>query len=170
MPQCWKSHATAHFIWTSTRENLSSGVCEKQRRRPACASAQSDQRLCYSLSGEHSSQACSMQNFTFLASLCSLGDCFESHFVGKPEYRFCRNEALLLFQGTEKRNSLQPISGPKSKLQTVSAKSIAGEQEEKETRFVSARRPKQCQISVEFCLVDALYARIQKVLREGVQL
>ena len=28
------------------RENLSSGVCEQHRRRPACASAQSDQRLC----------------------------------------------------------------------------------------------------------------------------
>ena len=25
------------------------GVCEKHRRRPACASAQTDQRLCYSL-------------------------------------------------------------------------------------------------------------------------
>ena len=36
-------------IWASTRENLSSGVCEQHRRRPACASAQSDQRLCYSL-------------------------------------------------------------------------------------------------------------------------
>ena len=36
-------------IWASSRENLSSGVCEQQRRRPACASAQSDQCLCYSL-------------------------------------------------------------------------------------------------------------------------
>ena len=33
--------------WASTRENLSSGVCEQQRGRPACASAQSDQRFCY---------------------------------------------------------------------------------------------------------------------------
>ena len=31
--------------WASTRETLSSGVCEQHRRRPACASAQSDQRL-----------------------------------------------------------------------------------------------------------------------------
>ena len=36
-------------IWASSRENLSSGVCEQHRRRPACAFAQSDQRLCYSL-------------------------------------------------------------------------------------------------------------------------
>ena len=29
--------------------NSAIGVCEQQRRRPACASAKSDQRLCYSL-------------------------------------------------------------------------------------------------------------------------
>ena len=33
------------IIWASTRETLSSGVCEQHRRRPACASLQSDQRL-----------------------------------------------------------------------------------------------------------------------------
>ena len=44
------------MIWASTRENLTSGGgggggggCEQHQRRPACASAQSDQRLCYSL-------------------------------------------------------------------------------------------------------------------------
>ena len=37
-----------HIIWALTRENLSSGVCEQHRRRPACASAQSYQCLCYS--------------------------------------------------------------------------------------------------------------------------
>ena len=34
-------------IWASTRENLSLGVCEQQRCRPACTFAQSDQHLCY---------------------------------------------------------------------------------------------------------------------------
>ena len=48
-------------------EKTSSGVCEQHRRRPACASTQSDQRLCYSLSGEHSRHACSIQTFNFLA-------------------------------------------------------------------------------------------------------
>ena len=94
---CPPSIPTCITPWASTRENLFSVVCEKQRRRPACASAQSDQRLCYSLSGEHSSQGCSIQNSTFLASLCSLGDCFESRFVGTPEDRFCRDEAQILF-------------------------------------------------------------------------
>ena len=28
-------------------------ACERQRRRPACTSAQSDQRLCYSLLGKY---------------------------------------------------------------------------------------------------------------------
>ena len=36
-------------IWASTRENLSSGNCEERRCRPACASAQTDQGLCYLL-------------------------------------------------------------------------------------------------------------------------
>ena len=61
MPHCWKSHATAQIFYfaatiaglkqnsASTRENLSSGGCEQPRRRLACAYAQSDQRLCYSL-------------------------------------------------------------------------------------------------------------------------
>ena len=43
--------------WTSTRENLSSVVHEQQRRRPACASAQSDIRfmensICELVTGE----------------------------------------------------------------------------------------------------------------------
>ena len=33
----------------SAQENLSSGVCKQQRRRPACASEQTDQHLCYSV-------------------------------------------------------------------------------------------------------------------------
>ena len=40
-------------IWASPRQNLSSVVREKQRRRPACACAQSDQRLCFSLNGKY---------------------------------------------------------------------------------------------------------------------
>ena len=41
------------YICASTLENLSSGVCEQHRRRPGCASAQSDQRLCYSHFGKY---------------------------------------------------------------------------------------------------------------------
>ena len=42
-----------NFKWASTRENLSTVVCEQQRRRQACASAQTDQHLCYSLFGKY---------------------------------------------------------------------------------------------------------------------
>ena len=40
--------STYYITRASKQENLSSGVCEQQRRRQACASAQSGQRRCYS--------------------------------------------------------------------------------------------------------------------------
>ena len=46
---CQCQRTSISHKWASTREKLSSEVCEQQRRRPACASAQSDQRLCFSL-------------------------------------------------------------------------------------------------------------------------
>ena len=39
--------------WAATGENLTSGCWEQHRRRPACASAQTDQRLCYSPFGKY---------------------------------------------------------------------------------------------------------------------
>ena len=50
-------------IWAASRENLSTGVCEQHRRRPACASTQSDQRLCYSLIGKYYFLTYYEQNF-----------------------------------------------------------------------------------------------------------
>ena len=55
-------------------EPLSSGVWEQQRRRPACASTQSNQRLCYSLIRKYHIWTCY--------------ESFECHFVGNPEDRF----------------------------------------------------------------------------------
>ena len=43
------------FIWVSIRENLNVS-CKKYVRRPACASPQYDQHLCYLLSGKYNSQ------------------------------------------------------------------------------------------------------------------
>ena len=60
-----------HTIWAATRENLSSVVCEQQRRRPACASAQSDQRLGYLRFGKYHIWTCNERTFNFLASLYS---------------------------------------------------------------------------------------------------
>ena len=52
------------------------GVCEEQRRTSACASAKTDQRLCYLLFRKCRTYTCYRQNFNFLAtcSLCSWGD------------------------------------------------------------------------------------------------
>ena len=90
--------AIKNIIWASTRENLFSGVCKQHRRRPACASAQTDQRLCYSLIEKNHILTCYEGNFNFLASLCSWGDWFETCYVGNPEDRFSRDEAHLSFR------------------------------------------------------------------------
>ena len=81
--------------WASTRENLSSGACKQHRRRPACTSAQSDQRLCYSLFEKYHMKSCYRWNFNLPASLCSWGYWFETRFVGNPEDRFSREGAQL---------------------------------------------------------------------------
>ena len=79
---------TSKIKWASMGENLSLGVCEQQRRRPACASTQTDQRLCYSLFEKCHISTCYKRNFNFLASLCSWGDWFESHFVRNSKAGF----------------------------------------------------------------------------------
>ena len=45
------------------------GVCEQQRRRPACAPSQSDQHLCYSLIGKYHILTYYLQIFNFLVSV-----------------------------------------------------------------------------------------------------
>ena len=46
-------------------------ICKQQRCRPACASAHSDQHLCYSLYGKYYVSICYKQIFNILVSLCS---------------------------------------------------------------------------------------------------
>ena len=41
---------------------FSLSICEQQRRRPACAFAQTDQRLCFSLFGEYDINTCYQEN------------------------------------------------------------------------------------------------------------
>ena len=75
------------------------GIDETQAllwRRPAYESAQSDQRICYSLSDKYSMPTYSMQNFDILASLCSWTDWFENNLIGDPEERFSHYEAYTL--------------------------------------------------------------------------
>ena len=58
-------------LWASSLENLSQEVCEQQRRRPTCTSAQPDQRLFYSHFGKYHIKTCYEQNFNFLTGPCS---------------------------------------------------------------------------------------------------
>ena len=72
------------------------GVCKQQRCRPAYASAQSDQHLCYSLIGKYHIETCIKQIFNFLSSFSSWGNWFESRFVRNSEDRVCRLEAQII--------------------------------------------------------------------------
>ena len=59
------------FKWAGPWENVSYVICEQQRRRSACASAQSDQRLCCSLLRYYNISRFYSRNFKPLASFCS---------------------------------------------------------------------------------------------------
>ena len=71
-------------------------ICEQQRRRSACASAQSVQRLCYSLLRQGNTSSFYIQNFIPLASLYCCAGRFESYLVGNPEDKFSRDEAHII--------------------------------------------------------------------------
>ena len=78
-----------------TRETLSSVVCGQQRGRPACASAQSAQRLIFAF------WKVSLSYLDLLPAkfeFSSRAGWFESRFVGNLEDRFSRDEAHMLFK------------------------------------------------------------------------
>ena len=72
------------IIWASSRENLSSGDGKQHRRRPACTSAPSDQRFCYSLFRKDHLLTCYRRNFNFIASLCLLRRLVSDSLCQKP--------------------------------------------------------------------------------------
>ena len=63
-------------------------ICEQQKCRSACASAQSDQRLYCLLPGQYNTSTISR-----LGSLCSCASQFESQLVANTENRFSRDMA-----------------------------------------------------------------------------
>ena len=69
--------------WARSCENVSYVICEQQRRRSACASAQSDQHLCCSLLKAYDMYTCYIQSFKILASCCSWAGWFEPYLVKK---------------------------------------------------------------------------------------
>ena len=63
-------------------------ICEQQRRRSACASAQSDQRLCCSLPRQYNNSSFYIRNFKPLPSFCGCAGWFESYLVKTPKTGF----------------------------------------------------------------------------------
>ena len=59
-----------HYLGLEGRKPVFRGL-QATKRRPACASAQTDQRICYLFFGKYHIWTCYKQNFNFLASLCS---------------------------------------------------------------------------------------------------
>ena len=82
---------------------------EQQRRRSACASVQSDQRLCCSLPGLYYTSTCYSQNFKPLTSLYNWAGWFESYLVEHPEDRFSLDEAHIKVRAFIWTDSLWPI-------------------------------------------------------------
>ena len=68
-------------------------ICEQQKRRSACASVQSDQRLCFSLPRSYNSSRFYIRNFKSLASFCSCAGRYESTLFANPKDRFSRDKA-----------------------------------------------------------------------------
>ena len=68
--------------WARPWENVSYAICEQQRRRSACASAQSDQRLCCSLPRQNDTSSLYIRNFKILVGFCSWAGQFVSSLVG----------------------------------------------------------------------------------------
>ena len=75
-------HTNHGWIWAGPWENVSNVICEQQRRRSACASAQSDQRLCCSLLRWYNISRFYSRNFKTLASFCGCAGRFVSGLVG----------------------------------------------------------------------------------------
>ena len=96
LDQCFQTACHAH-----TRKAYMShvmrkpvyAICEQQRRRPACAFAQSDQRLCCSLPRQNNISSFYIRNFKPLASFFSWPGRFVSYLVANPKDRFSRDEA-----------------------------------------------------------------------------
>ena len=83
-----KQNVPVYYNWARPWENVSYAICEQQRRRSACASAQSDQQLCCSLPRQDKNSSLHIRIFKILADLCSWAGQFVSCLVGLPKTHF----------------------------------------------------------------------------------
>ena len=120
---------------------MSHVICEQQRRRSACASAQSDQRLCCSLPTFYNTSSFYIRNFKPLSSFCGSTGRFESTLVGNPEDRFSRDEAhinqlfLPLARWSQRWTGQEKNILPRSKVRLNMSRLIT-----KPTKLVCAQR------------------------------
>ena len=68
-------------------------ICEQQRRRSACASARSDQRLCYSLPRQYNTSSFYVRNFKLVSVAEETG--LSLTWSQTPEDRFFRDQAQM---------------------------------------------------------------------------
>ena len=91
---------TAAVIWAFSRENLSTEICEQQRRRPACASAQTDQCFCYSIleSNKSNLNAREISIFLLVSAAEETGLCLTLSETPKPGFLATRPIYILILQ------------------------------------------------------------------------
>ena len=91
---CRNLKASYHMSYIMRK--LVFAVCEQRRRRSACASRQSDERLCYSMPRYYNTSFFYIRNFKTLSNLCGCADWFESYLVENPEDKFSRDKAHII--------------------------------------------------------------------------
>ena len=94
-------------------------ACEQQRRNPACASVQSNQCRCYSLSGQKKYLSCRWPLSSFVAEQTRS---FEFYLVGNTECLICFvSHALQKHKRTKAKNNKekQQFSNQQWKLKTT---------------------------------------------------
>ena len=90
--------------WVTLWQKLSYAICEQQRRRSTCVSAQSD--LFCSLLRQYNICSCYIQSFKTLTGLCSWVSWFEPYLVANPEDKFSRDMA----QWTKNKDIIRIVS------------------------------------------------------------
>ena len=91
----WHPHLIQHIIWAGPWENVSYVICEQQRSKSACASAQSDQRLSCSLLRYYNISRFYSRNFKTLASFCGCAGRFVSGRIGNSRIHVLSCRAYL---------------------------------------------------------------------------
>ena len=86
-------------------------ACEQQSRRPACASAQTDQRVCYALLGNYKSPNSLMQNFNILVSRCSRVADLDLTWPEAPKTGFLTSSSHKSLKGLKSLGSLTGTNG-----------------------------------------------------------